>query len=286
MNRDPLSDSSFIYEGGNSLNALVFVDSVEVDLAQFSSQIQTIKLLDILLSQTFTDLVEYLQKQANLQRDETNESTSITDAKRPRITKCEIDSIGSEFTWISKHQSSRNEIDNQETLPSLNQQIAPSIEVAWSYDTKKCVDATPLLVRRNNQNLILIGSHSAEFFCIKDCGELAWSFKTEDRIESSAIVSKCGNFVIFGKQSLSVLTNTCTTVTSLLFKGCYDRHVYVLKIDDGALYFKVKTGDIVKSTPCLDFNTGHVYFGSYDQHLYCLSINVIEKSVDILVISL
>lgn len=58
-------------------------------------------------------------------------------------------------------------------------------------------------------------------------------------------------------------------------KGSYDKHVYVIEIESGQLYWKVATGDVVKSSPNLDLITGYVYIGSHDQHVYCLDIQVL-----------
>ena len=76
------------------------------------------------------------------------------------------------------------------------------MNILWKFDTLKCVDATPLVVSKKSHNFpsILIGSHSKQFICVNGLnGTSIWNFFAQDRIESSACVSKCGNFVIFGK---------------------------------------------------------------------------------------
>ena len=46
---------------------------------------------------------------------------------------------------------------------------------------------------------VLIGSHSARFVSLNAAnGQLEWEFNASDRIESSANITKCGNFVVFG----------------------------------------------------------------------------------------
>lgn len=201
MNREPVSDSSFIYEGGNSLKALVFIDLVEDGLDKAKrSTIKIKKLLDMLFSQTFSKLVEYLTEPTDIQ-DDIFENTNLNVAKKPRTTDNTKELDKTNYSWISKHQSFNYQ--NEQDLLS-NTSLNPDIKAVWRYNTKKCVDATPLIFRENNENRILIGSHSAEFFCLKDSGELVWSFKTKDRIESSAVVSKCGKFVIFGNQCNSI----------------------------------------------------------------------------------
>jgi len=130
------------------------------------------------------------------------------------------------------------------------------IEINWTYDTLKCVDATPLLLidKEKNIQLAFIGSHSYKFVCLNALtGQLCWLFEAQDRIESSACLSSCGNFVMFGS---------------------YDHFFYVLNVESGRLEWKYKTEDVIKSSPHCNASNNHVYFGCHDKHLYCLDIYV------------
>ncbi|KAM6221716.1 beta-alanine-activating enzyme isoform 2-T2 [Rhynchocyon petersi] len=75
--------------------------------------------------------------------------------------------------------------------------------VRWKSDTGKCVDASPLLVIPAADELsatVYIGSHSHRMRAIDLCsGKVKWEQILGDRIESSACVSKCGNFVVVEK---------------------------------------------------------------------------------------
>lgn len=70
-------------------------------------------------------------------------------------------------------------------------------------DTGKCVDASPLLIQddsRDPSETVYIGSHSGRFFAI--CfrtGKVLWESQLTDRIESSACLSVCGQYVIVGE---------------------------------------------------------------------------------------
>ncbi|RNA04310.1 acyl- synthetase family member 4 [Brachionus plicatilis] len=55
-------------------------------------------------------------------------------------------------------------------------------------------------------------------------------------------------------------------------KRSYDNCFYVLNAEDGLLHWKLETGDFIKSSPCIDFEKGYAYFGSYDKQIYCVSI--------------
>lgn len=81
--------------------------------------------------------------------------------------------------------------------------------------------------------------------------EVKWEQILGDRIESSACVSVCGNFIIV---------------------GCYNGLVYVLKSNSGEMYWMFTTEDTVKSSATMDPTTGLIYIGSHDQHVYALDI--------------
>lgn len=75
--------------------------------------------------------------------------------------------------------------------------------VRWRSDTGKCVDASPLLVIPavdKSSATVYIGSHSHRMIAVDlYSGKVKWEQILGDRIESSACVSKCGNFIVVGK---------------------------------------------------------------------------------------
>ncbi|XP_032885002.1 beta-alanine-activating enzyme isoform X2 [Amblyraja radiata] len=130
-----------------------------------------------------------------------------------------------------------------------------SFKVRWKSDTAKCVDASPLLVISGNNGTdvtVYIGSHSHRLQAIDIfSGEIKWERILGDRIESSACLSRCGNFIIV---------------------GCYDGYIYVLRRVDGETYWTFYTQNSVKSSPIVDPDLGLVFIGSHDQHVYALDI--------------
>lgn len=51
---------------------------------------------------------------------------------------------------------------------------------------------------------VFIGSHSHHMFAVvAESGELLWKTRLGDRIESSASVSICGNYIIVGKELIT-----------------------------------------------------------------------------------
>nr|DBA29174.1 TPA: hypothetical protein GDO54_009427 [Pyxicephalus adspersus] len=130
-----------------------------------------------------------------------------------------------------------------------------SVKQRWASDTSKCVDASPLLVLSSSEEsaaTVYIGSHSHRMQALDlQTGTLIWERILGDRIESSAALSACGNYIIV---------------------GCYDGGVYILRRNDGATHWIFSTGDSVKSSPAIDPMCDLVYVGSHDQHLYALNI--------------
>ena len=73
--------------------------------------------------------------------------------------------------------------------------------VKWSYNTGRCVDASPLVVREGQTPpRVFIGSHSGVFasLCVLS-GRCHWQVQLSDRIESSACLSPSRAAVIVGE---------------------------------------------------------------------------------------
>ncbi|XP_051472492.1 beta-alanine-activating enzyme isoform X2 [Apus apus] len=127
--------------------------------------------------------------------------------------------------------------------------------IRWKSNTRKCVDASPLVIVPSKEEVsasVYVGSHSHAIQAIDlDLGEIKWEKNLGDRIESSACISKCGNFIVV---------------------GCYDGLVYVLQTSDGEIHWTFVTEDTVKSSAVVDPFNGLVYIGSHDQYVYALDI--------------
>ncbi|NXW06183.1 ACSF4 enzyme, partial [Fregetta grallaria] len=129
-----------------------------------------------------------------------------------------------------------------------------ALRIRWKLNTRKCVDASPLVIIPSKEvsASVYVGSHSHAMQAIDlDLGEVKWEKNLGDRIESSACISKCGNFIVV---------------------GCYDGLVYVLQSSDGEIHWTFVTEDTVKSSAVVDPSSGLVYVGSHDQHVYALDI--------------
>ncbi|KAL9239681.1 hypothetical protein vseg_013981 [Gypsophila vaccaria] len=120
----------------------------------------------------------------------------------------------------------------------------------WRVPMESCVDASPLVVFKNENILAFIGSHSHKFVCVNARnGLVLWEIKLEGRIESSAIVD--GDF-------------------SQVIVGCYGGNIYFIDILKGIVNWTFQTGGEVKSQPAVDKCRNLVWCGSHDHCLYGL----------------
>lgn len=168
---------------------------------------------------------------------------------------CPLDLIPQTNTQVLKDLSPPPP-DEKLKKPPVSQEVETMVlRERWRSDTGKCVDASPLLViaaANQSSTTVYIGSHSHRVKAVDlYSGKMRWEQLLGDRIESSACVSKCGNFIVV---------------------GCYNGLVYVLKSNSGEKYWAFTTEDAVKSSPAMDPTTGLIYVGSHDQHVYALDI--------------
>ena len=164
------------------------------------------EMLEVLFKSNFSDFLKYIQSKIHFRAEKDQIECEKVPVKRFKFSPTEYESKSVENTkitgWISKFDK---KIDQDINLDSC--QIS-DISLEWKFDTLKCVDATPLLVLEEQRELIMIGSHSSKFSCIDDSGNLVWQYEAMDRIESSAAISRCKNYVLFGnkKKILNILT--------------------------------------------------------------------------------
>ncbi|KAL8204386.1 hypothetical protein R6Q57_010009 [Mikania cordata] len=122
----------------------------------------------------------------------------------------------------------------------------------WKVHMESCVDASPLIVVRENDMFVYIGSHSHKFTCVnasRHVGFVQWEVQLEGRVECSAAI--LGDF-------------------SVVVVGCYMGKIYFLNSLDGSIGWTFQTGGEVKSQPVVDRQRHLVWCGSYDHGLYAL----------------
>ncbi|WOH14527.1 hypothetical protein DCAR_0934046 [Daucus carota subsp. sativus] len=128
-------------------------------------------------------------------------------------------------------------------------EVTPLQEL-WKVHLESCVDASPLLVMREGDIFLYIGSHSFKFLCIDArSGSVKWTVKLKGRIECSALIVDDFRQVVV---------------------GCYEGNIYFLDFLDGNFLWTFRTGGEVKSQPVEDKCRHLVWCGSYDHNIYAL----------------
>ncbi|XP_049620063.1 beta-alanine-activating enzyme isoform X1 [Syngnathus scovelli] len=220
-NADLDEGSRFLFGGGDSLKALRLCEDLLASTGVSSPQ-----LLEAILDGTFADVLRLLLAPGKRERVEAEAPSGDGEARRPvKVLKRE------------------GEVTEREDLSEH-----------WSSDTGRCVDASPvLLVREDGKGTsVFIGSHSHRLQALDlDSGRLLWERVLGGRIEASAAVSPCGRYVVV---------------------GCYDAGVYVLSTDSGETCWVFETGDAVKSRPAVDTVSGRMMVGSHDGFVYALDL--------------
>ncbi|KAG0494126.1 hypothetical protein HPP92_005120 [Vanilla planifolia] len=120
----------------------------------------------------------------------------------------------------------------------------------WKVSLGSCVDASPLVIVKDGNVDVFIGSHSQIFLCIDAfSGFVRWQVVLEGRIECSAAIT--GDF-------------------SQVVVGCYIGKIYFLNYSTGSILWTFQTSGEVKMQPVVDRDRGLVWCGSHDHHLYAL----------------
>jgi hypothetical protein len=198
LNIIPKKEDNFIFSGGTSFKAIQFLEafeSAEINNNTFKATEE--KFIDILLNNSFEDLVNYIE---NLNRKSSTRVLKRIHDFSNNQSKKKLVTFKNNIVFISKNYRNQYE-EAGTTLKTLDEKINIKIDILWKFNTKKCVDATTLFTRSSaGDENVFIGSHSFLFASINvNTGKANWEFQAKDRIESSACLSKCGNYVIFGK---------------------------------------------------------------------------------------
>lgn len=136
----------------------------------------------------------------NLDRIEENdpraELLSRPDLKATNIVHSNRDPSSS-IVPFSQNSNTRPDVPSQPAVTNDTQPL--DLQVCWSSDTGRCVDASPVLLIAPERATVFIGSHSHRLQALNlSTGAVVWERVLADRLESSAAVSKCGTLVALG----------------------------------------------------------------------------------------
>ena len=198
---------NFIKCGGDSFSAVLLMNELLMyELFNEKKNFNQGIFFELIFSGTFRDLHEYVQS------DKVLLSPSKLQVQHATKSKAKFDTLMSptcdHFKAFTKGNRTYGCICGTVYLKSLDhdyfkQFISNNFHIRekWKYDTGKCIDASPLVVfDENHDGIVYVGSHSRQLFALRSMdGQEIWKTKVEDRIESSAAITKDGKFICFGE---------------------------------------------------------------------------------------
>ncbi|KAL4340690.1 hypothetical protein GQ457_08G020330 [Hibiscus cannabinus] len=132
----------------------------------------------------------------------------------------------------------------------VSRTITGYLQELWKVHMESCVDASPLVVFKDSDIYLFVGSHSHKFLCINaKSGFIQWETRLQGRVEGSAAI--VGDF-------------------SQVVVGCYDGNIYFLEFLNGNICWTFHTSGEVKCQPIVDTHRGLIWCGSHDHNLYAL----------------
>ncbi|XP_054458423.1 beta-alanine-activating enzyme [Anoplopoma fimbria] len=266
-------ESNFLSGGGDSLKALRLHEDILAAVGTTSPE-----LLEVILDGTFSDVLRNVERTAltksqpsTTQKRHAEEPLLVlakrerSSARRPKAESWAVKVLrrAGEVTEIrNQHPNIQADALGEKDSREKRRGDVLGLDLSWSSDTGRCVDASPVLLVQHRtdprsdggKTTVFIGSHSHRIQALDlTDGGLLWERVLGDRIEASAAVTRCGSLVVI---------------------GCYDGSVYFLCAASGTTRWTFKTGDAVKSSPAVDPVTGLVIVGSHDGHVYALDPKV------------
>ena len=194
---------NFINCGGDSFSAVLLMNELlTYELFNKRKNFNQGIFFELIFSGTFRALYEYVQS------DKMVLSSPKLQVQYPTKSKVKVDTLMSpachHFRAFTKSNITYDCVCGTVYLKRLEDDFISNhfhVREKWKYDTGKCIDASPLVVfDENHDGIVYVGSHSQQFFALRsEDGQEIWKTKVEDRIESSAAITKDGKFICFGE---------------------------------------------------------------------------------------
>ncbi|XP_045492128.1 beta-alanine-activating enzyme [Colias croceus] len=227
---EEIKDKDYFSLGGTSFLAISMCNKLCLTCPQFGKLI-----LPHLLSRksTIEDIMQLAVKELGM------EIKPKKRLKRPRSNTESFLSTTQSIKKATEVPSSSNPID---------------FVVAWSYDTGKCVDASPSLYQHGYKLYVSVGSHSGKIVVIDAIsGLMQGLIKVKSRVEAAVYCT-----------SEAPLTAPCGVV------GTYDGTIVCFMLESCKELWRINIGCMIKSkaTCC----RGELYIASYDGNVRCIDV--------------
>ncbi|XP_072942100.1 beta-alanine-activating enzyme isoform X2 [Epargyreus clarus] len=229
---EDIKDKDFFSIGGTSFLAIALCNKLSLTHPQFANII-----LSHLISQkdTIEEIFRVAQKELGVEEKKT----------KKRIRRSSSNSV----SFVSTSKSYKKRSDSP---------INPvDFAVIWSYDTGKCVDASPTLFKTKLNVYVTVGSHSGKILVVDAItGILQGVIKLKSRIEASVLCYEDENIPACG------------------MVGTYDGTVACFALESCEEIWKINVGAMIKSKGvCCK---GLFYVASYDGNIRSIDITTGE----------
>ncbi len=136
----------------------------------------------------------------------------------------------------------------------------------WKFKTGARIVSSPAVV----DGVVYVGSYDGDFYAVDAAtGTQKWKFKTggERRFAAPHLHGSTPVTETMPDPFDSFLSSPAV-VGGVVYFGSGDTNVYALRVADGSLKWKFKTGDVVHASPAVA--DGTVYVGSWDSYFYAI----------------
>ncbi|KAM3967927.1 aminoadipate-semialdehyde dehydrogenase [Aphomia sociella] len=160
---------------------------------------------------------------------------------------------------IKRSLSDSNSLTEIQSYKKISQKPTSPVEfiVLWTYDTRKCVDASPSLFQMELNLYVTVGSHSGRIVVMNAItGTLQGVVTLKSRVEASVLCYHNSE------------SPACGVV------GTYDGTIVCFTLETCTEIWKINVGSMIKSkaTCC----NGLLYIASYDGKIRCIDITTGE----------
>ncbi|XP_023942105.2 beta-alanine-activating enzyme [Bicyclus anynana] len=222
---EDIKDKDFMAIGGTSFLAVSMCNKLSLMYSDVGKII-----LPLLLAQknTIDEIIQLAHQELNLE-------------KKP-------------VTRLKRHKTRSIISAAKKMAESLASQMSVELVNVWSYNTGKCVDASPTLYQHGCKLYVSVGSHSGRIVVMNGItGSSTGVINVKSRVEAAVC---CSNE--------PPLPTPCGMV------GTYDGTIVCFTLEDAKELWKINIGSMIKSkgTCC----NGLLYIASYDGNIRCIDV--------------
>ncbi|KAG6453559.1 hypothetical protein O3G_MSEX008210 [Manduca sexta] len=229
LSYDQIKEKNFYSIGGTSFLAVSICNKLSLTTPQFGKL-----LLPYLMSQktSLEEIMQVVQKEICVEEPKVKKKIKRARSNSDTYTDC---------------------VSNKKTS-IVSGNIPVEFIVLWTFDTGKCVDASPTLFQSGFNLYVTVGSHSGKIIVVEAIGgNLQGMITLKSRVEASVLC-----------YHEEPVTSPCGVV------GTYDGTIVCFTLENCIELWRINIASMIKSkATCLN---GIVYVAAYDGNIRCIDI--------------